>query len=464
MSPRAGFLILLAAAGCAGVGMSLQDLNGFLARGEFAQAAARVESGKASYGTKNALLFELDKGLLLQGAGQYQESNASFEAAKRTAKDLFTKSVTAEASTFLINDAMRPYYGEDFERALIHVFCALNYALLGQTDEALVECRQVDFYLKTLRVDYGHKNAHTDDAFANYLGGLLYEDAGETNDAHISYLKALDAYEDYAKRYKTPRPAGLLEDALRTARILGFTDRVESLQKRWGDVPAPARPAGAGELIVLLFNGLAPQKVNSFFEISVFNGWPYVEQVKTSGEEDAQVEQARAAMRGVAADKMIRLAVPVYKPTPYTVRGMRVEAGDVQAEGSLVEDVGAIARQNLKDRIGRTRAKAVARAVVKYLIAQKVSEKVGEKKGAGAGRLFKAVLQAAAAATETADKRSWRTLPDQILMARAVLPAGPHQARVEFTDAAGAPVRTQALGDIRVKPGRRTFLIVRTAI
>ncbi|HNC75616.1 MAG TPA: hypothetical protein PK362_12115, partial [Elusimicrobiota bacterium] len=180
-------------------------------------------------------------------------------------------------------------------------------------------------------------------------------------------------------------------------------------------------------------------------------------------EEDAKVDEARAVLRGIAADKMIRLAVPVYQDTPYTVRGVRVSAGGAQAVGTLVEDVGAIAKQNLKDRIGRTRAKAIARAVVKYLITQKVSEKVEKKNNGGAGRLVKALLQAAVAMTETADKRSWRTLPDQILMARLPLPPGAHDVTVDFLNGSGGVARTAALPGVKIAAGKRTYAMVRSA-
>ncbi|MBL0350155.1 MAG: hypothetical protein IPP68_07260 [Elusimicrobia bacterium] len=461
MQRRGALPLLLLAAGCA-AGFGVRELNGMVGRGEFAQAAARVEGAKDSYGAKNALLFELDRAFLLQLAGDWAASNNVFEQAKRTAKDLLTKSVTTEASTFLVSDNMRPYYGEDFERALIHVFSAVNYALLGQPAEALVECRQVDFYLKTLQVDFGRKNAHTEDAFARYLAGLFYEDAGEINDAYVSFFKALEAYDGYAKKYKTPRPEGLVADALRTAKALGFRDEMADIKNRWGDAP-PARTGNEGELIVLDYNGFAPQKMDSFFEISVTNGWVYVDQLKAGSEADAKVDEARAVLRGIAADKMIRLAVPVYQDTPYTVRGLRASAVGVQAAGALVEDVGAIAKQNLKDRIARTRAKAIARAVVKYLITQKVSEKVEKKNNGGAGRLVKALLQAAVALTETADKRSWRTLPDQILMARLPLPAGDHDVTVDFLNGSGGVARSRTLAGVKITAGRRTYAMVRSA-
>ena len=144
MQRRGALPLLLLAAGCA-AGFGVRELNGMVARCEFAQAAARVEGAKDSYGAKTALLFELDRAFLLQLAGDWAASNNVFEQAKRTAKDLLTKSVTTEASTFLVSDNMRPYYGEDLERALIHVFSAGNNAHLGQPAEALVECRQVEF-------------------------------------------------------------------------------------------------------------------------------------------------------------------------------------------------------------------------------------------------------------------------------------------------------------------------------
>lgn len=455
-----GALLLI---GCATT-LSLRDLNSYVLKNEFAPAAAQVEKNKSGYGEKNALLYYLDRGMLPQLAGQYAESNQVFEDAKKTAQDLFTKSVTAHLSTFLINDLMTPYYGEDFERALIHLFSALNYAALGQGEGALVECRQLDSFFRALPFD-GQRNAYQDDAFARYLAGLLYEDRGETNDAYVSYMKALEAYDAYAKYYKTALPPSLREDALRTAQRLGFSDKVAEIQRRWGTVPTPkAPPVGSGEVIVLNYAGLGPEKVDTFFEISVYNGWPYVEKMDTKSQDDTQVEQARAVLRSVAADKMIRIAFPKYRRIPARVQGVDVQSSSTTSAGVLVEDVGAIAVRNLDDRIARVRARAIARAVMKYLLAQKVGDAVGEKNNENLGFVVRALLQAASAATEVADKRSWRTLPDRILMARLTLPAGEQNLTLRFLDAAGTPVETRELKNVPVTAGRKSFVIVRSAL
>jgi hypothetical protein len=144
-----GTLLLI---GCATT-LSLRELNSFVLKNEFASAAEQVEKKKSGYGEKNALLYSLDRGMLLHFAGQYTESNQALETAKKTAQELFTKSVTAHLSTFLINDLMTPYYGEDFERALIYLFSALNYAALNQGEDALVECRQLDSFFRALPFD-----------------------------------------------------------------------------------------------------------------------------------------------------------------------------------------------------------------------------------------------------------------------------------------------------------------------
>lgn len=464
---RLSFPALFIAA-CASPGGLTVQLNQLTAGGQYEQAVAVVEGAKQkNYGEKNALLYHLDRGMLLHLAGKWQESNVSFEEAKRLSKELFTKSVTNQAGTFLISDNIRPYAGEDFERAQIHLFSALNYLMLGQESEALVESRQVDFFLTKLKTDLGHKNVYTEDAFARYLMALLYEDQGDVNDAHVSYYKALEAYDRYAKDYGLGAPPDLVRDALRTAQTLGFSSEREEIEKRWGG-PAvktpPPWPKGSGEVVVLHYQGLPPRKVDSFFEISAVKGFIFVDAQRPVGQDAKDVETAKTVLRSVAADQMVRVAFPSFEPSPYEVRGLTVRADGVEAgrDAVTVQDLGGIAVKSLKDRIARERAKAIARAVVKWTLTQKVSAKVEEKNGKGAGWLVKTLMQAASSATEVADKRSWATLPDKIAAARMVLPAGPHALRLTYRTAAGAAAGEKVLENVEVRPGRRTFVIVRT--
>jgi len=440
------------------------ELSRLLGEGKYTEAAKVVEGAKTTnYKEKNAFLYYLDLGMLLHDAGRYNDSNQAFEQAKRVSTELFTKSVSQEASTFLTSDNARPYYGEDFERALVHVFSALNYVFLGQGGEALVEARQVDFLLQKLRTDFGHKNVYTEDAFVRYLMGMIYENEGQVNDAYISYYKALEAYDTYKKNFGQSAPAALVEDALRTAKKLGFRDQMDMVRKKWGGAPPDAAPADTGELVVLHYNGLPPAKADFFFEIGFVKGWAYVDAQAPQGEEQETVEKINAGARSLLADDAVRMAFPRYVATPYAVRGLTLSAAGVECRAELVEDVGAIAVKSLEDRVARIRAKTIARAVVKYALAKNVADAVEKKKGEDTGWLVKKLLQVANTLTELSDKRAWQTVPDKILIARARLPAGKQKATLTFVDASGAAVSTRELADVEIVAGKKTFVAVRTA-
>lgn len=447
----------------------MRDLQTFFRQEKYAEASECVKAAKDKhYGPKNAFLYYLDLGMTEHLAGRFAESNKAFDSAKRVAKDLFTKSVSKEASSFLVSDNVRPYAGEDFERALIHVFSALNYVFLDQGAEALVEVRQADFLLTKLRTDFRHKNVYTEDAFVRYLSGMIYENQGEVNDAFIAYRKALEAYGTYGKHYGTPPPPTLTRSALRAAAEMGFNDEIADIQKRWGAEPAAANPAGAGEIVVFHYAGLPPYKVDSFFEIGFFAGWAYVEAAQPQGEEEAQVEQASAIARSILADEVIRLAFPKYVRAPYAIQGLDVAVDDVAGSSGaahrahVAEDVGAIAIKNLDDRIARVRAKTIARAAVKFALSRNIAARVEERQGSGAAWVAKKLLQLAATATELADKRCWQTVPDKIAIAVVALPEGRYTLNLTFRDAHGAAVRTRRADDVKVRAGKKTFFVVRT--
>jgi hypothetical protein len=93
-------------------------------------------------------------------------------------------------------------------------------------------------------------------------------------------------------------------------------------------------------------------------------------------------------------------------------------------------------------------ARALARAVVKYQ-----SQKNAQEQSPLAGFL----LTVTNLATERADTRSWTTLPQEIQLARAQLPAGQQQVSIEITNAAGQLVDVIE-AKVEIKSGKLTFL------
>lgn len=195
-----------------------------ISQGKYAEAIEIVRSNRQWYGDKASVLYNLDMGLLYHYAGESDSSINYLLAAEKEIEDLYTKSISQQVMSFVVNDNILSYEGEDFEKALINVFLALNYAEKGMTDDALVEARKVDLKLREYARQYDEKNKYQEDAFIRYIAGALYETGGEINDAFISYKKSYEAYQTYSKEYGTSAPSFLLDDLVRTATLMSFDD------------------------------------------------------------------------------------------------------------------------------------------------------------------------------------------------------------------------------------------------
>ncbi|UCD84376.1 MAG: hypothetical protein JSU92_14055 [Deltaproteobacteria bacterium] len=461
------FLFLIAA--CAAGIAYYRDLNDLISRELYPEAVHKVEQAKnKEYKGKNAVLYYMDKGLLHHLSGQWEESNQLFESAEQKIDELYTKSISKEAASFLTSDNVKPYDGEDFERVLINLFRAFNYVYLGQPYEALVEARKVDHKLNLYNQRYGKKNVYKEDALVRYLMGMLYENQGEINDAFISYRKALETYHDYAANYKTPIPRNLVADCLRTADSLGFREEKEQIQRKFPKTSFKSykKLGDQGELIFIHYNGIAPHKIDNIFEMSFGKGWGYVQKTEVRSDEQARVQNATTIAKSIAADEHISIAFPKYVKGDYRIKSsqLSIEGKKDNIRTRLVEDITAIAFKDLEDRINRIRIKTIARAAVKFALAHAVGKAVEDKKGEAAGKFFKKLTTVVASATEKADKRSWRTLPAQIRMARVNLEQGNYNIKLSFMDKGGTQVMERTLENVKIEPRQKTFVSYRTAL
>ena len=436
--------------------------NASIAAGDYNRAVSQIEKGKKAYRNRNALLYYFDLGFALHLSDRYKESNQVFEKAKAVAEDLYTKSISAGVASFIVNDNVLPYRGEDFERIYVHVFAALNYLNLGDVDSALVEIRQADFLLTKLQVDHGERSTYNEDAFLRYLGGLIFESQGEINKAHIDYMRALATYRKHRETYGVAPPKSLVHDARRTASELQLWERVEEINSIWGGGKVIDFPEEHGELVFLHFNGLIPYKVDFFFEISFIAGLPYLEAEKTK-ENEEDVSQAHALARSALGNQLIRIAFPEFEDAPYRINRSYIHLtnGNKKVETVMVQDIGAIAKQSLKDKNARIKGKAIARAISKSVASHLLTAVAEEQGGALAGLFTQIFTQTASTAAEVADKRSWRTLPDEIRMARIYLPSGEHEFSINCYY--GRDLIENRTVKVMIYPKRKSFVAIRTA-
>lgn len=430
-------LLALLSAACAGPSGSMRkQVNAKIASGDYAGAEATVASAKElSYGSKNAVLYYLDLGAIQHDAGKAKDSDRSLDAAENRMDQLFTKSLHKAAGTFLLNDNTTEYAGERFERALVNVYRACDYLLLGDRENALVEIRKLSRLLQEYSDLYGRSStAYKDDAFGQYLSSLLYEDGGQNDDARISREAAERAYRQYASAYGTPVPA-----------LTGAED-----------------DGRTGELVFIHANGVAPRKESRTFQVAWNEAVAAVHQTRN---DEAQSGQAINALRAGVFGRAITVAYPVYVQDPYRIVGSAVDCDGATATSALVEDVSAIAEKDLSERQGLIRTRAVARAAIKYILAKAATDAMKKKYGdnslAAIGtQIFSNV---AAAATEVADTRGWATLPAQFRLARLRLPPGQHQVTVRYLGPGGASLLVRNF-TVTIVKGRRTYLQDRTAL
>lgn len=426
-------------------------------------ASHAIQQHEKEYRKEDRLLYLLDHGLTLSLAGQFEQSNRLLDQAVQTAEALYTESVSRHAVALLTNDYFLPYAGEDYERVMIHLFSALNFAQMGQWEEALVECRRMDTKLNAINDRYeGAEQGYQEDAFARYLSGVFYEATGEMNDAFISYRKAYEIYLRWEKIYQTPVPQMLGRDLLRTSAALGLAEEHEQYKATFPDInEVPRDEKSSGEILVVSLHGKSPHKVDKFIDLVV--GDDLFMSVIQTAEWQSYVGSGAAPVSPWG--QLIRIAFP-----GYIIEKSNVISIDVGLDGqknsshysALMLDVSAIAKRALSDRINRIRLKATTRSVFKALLVHQTTKKVTAQSGELGGLILGKIAEAAASMTEVADKRSWRTLPDEIYLTRISVPPGEYQVAPQFIGQQGKIIDTPPGRRITIRSGERHLWVIRT--
>ena len=209
--------------------------------------------------------------MTLQLSGDYQQSNAVLEEAEEEVDRLYTRKIRTETLAFMTNDTALPYEGDPYEQVMINVLKALNYAVLGQWQDALVEARRIDHRLNVLSDRTKEKDAYRDDGFARYLSGILYESTGDVNNAFIAYRKAYETFDATRAWSHTAVPSQLREDLLRTAEALHFTQELAEYRRLFPDTKWETSQSlqPLAQVVVISYNGRAPRKEDQFLDLPI---------------------------------------------------------------------------------------------------------------------------------------------------------------------------------------------------
>jgi hypothetical protein len=363
--------------------------------------------------TGSEFLQYAESGMCAMAAGDWDTALDQLSKAAALSKAFEDEALINPASageallSWTINESMTSYKGEGYERVMIHACLAMVYLAKGDATGAEVEVRRADGLLESEEKLY-EKSYHAG-GLGHVLSAIAYELDRKPADAYIDYERMID------KGVGEPLAGRAL------VRLSGVLHRKDDLA-RWEDKfgADEERPPDAASVVVVAGVGIGPFKR----EITIPIPTP---------------------------DGLLQWSVPDYESRPQPVADLvlDVAGGDRSVRTVVVEDVAAVATENLKDRIVWLAAKSAVRAFLKLELTKELDKQMG-----GLGTLVGIVFTAV---TERADLRSWSTLPSTWQAARMFLPPGRHH--LDLTAEGGERV---SLGTYDLDPGETMFVFART--
>jgi hypothetical protein len=373
--------------------------------------AEAQETRRPIYSENNAILLFLDKGLLEFYAGNHRNSSLYLQEAERLIAEAYTRSITQSFLTYILNDNAREYPGEDFEDIYINVFNALNYFNRGDVEGALVEIRKLSITSGKLdmlarRHEYRDPSSgmsleelvqreagvgelpqrrtadFSNSALARYLAALFYLGDGNTDAARIEFDQLHRAFLTQRNIYQNPIPL-----AVEQARNV---------------------PEGKARLNIIGFAGLSPIKE----EERVIHYFPFF----------------RSPALHIAVFRL-----PALAPRPSVIDRIEVVVdGRDRFYLELLEDMGAVIRETFLVRYTNILIKTYIRTLLKYAAADIAAAELARHRGDLAGFLTAMSARLALEASESADIRMSRFLPNRAYIGGINLEPGTYNVTINF--------------------------------
>ena len=513
--------------------------------GQYQEAEQALKNAIPEQG-KNRLLHHLELGMINHLQGDYNASNHYFNQAEQIIERAYTISLSDELATLFTGPSLSSYQSPAYETTFINYYKALNYLKLTEQvhnqelsesdlDPALVEIRRLTHRLEQQKLKTGgykpnnksnsqlsdkvlsilmqilgepkqsQRLQYRDDAYGHYISGLLFELAGNTDNARISYQRAATSYKNgFAEQYQLGSPViqQAWYDVARTMKLDGDNDWQNIAKKHLNTQRQQqldtASPEDA-ELVVLQHIGLMPKReslelrltIDSYSKSLVL--WP----VPTGTKEQRQAQMAwflilysdtspfdiiqnymvgdlSTVISGIISKRIpigmlwhdvkrlnlikalefgARVSIPYYPPIKNHVRKSEIYINGT-ASGDLIaaEAINRIALQEQIKQSNREIQIALARELTKAITAQQTADSSNPALGG--------LLKFINLFTASADTRNWLTLPSGINFIRTKLPAGSNEIMLKTTLNNGLVIKQQQT--LNVTPGRPTLWSTRT--
>ncbi len=432
---------------CASYHQQSYDYYSNLKQGNYQKASTRLDHNRLLQKKRNRLLFLLEKGRVEHLLQNFEKSNEYFNAADSMMEGLRTSAKDIVLGT-LLNPMMQTYQGEDFEKYMVHYYKALNYLQLNNTEEALVEARRIS--LRTYAQDDRYDgNRYTQDAFSFILQSLIYEKAGDLNNAFIACRNAADLYMEHNEEfYGTKMPMQLKKDLLRLAWQNGFIEELEWYESRF-QLKCERNEIKDDEVVIFWENGTAPVKKEEhlFFTLGG-NGNDQLFFQDQTGRYRVPYDQRQGTLSGkISETHTFHVALPRYETQVPVYQNAFVTIDGKQFELEKAQNINELAYATLQERWLKELSSTLSRMAVKKLAEEAAKPKKDEKdhKKKQRAELLSSGIKVFNLFSEKADTRNWQSLPNSIYYTRIAVPKGTNQIDLNLDQRNGTNTKREIL-------------------
>ncbi|MBZ2189147.1 hypothetical protein K8B33_08560 [Alcanivorax sp. JB21] len=391
------------------------------------------------------LLYLQERARVAQIAGDIERSQADFAEviALYDAQDqqavVRASSAGGGVGALMVNDNALPYRGQEHERIMVHGMQALNYWQLGDLEAAAVEFRRVtleqqvaeerrardisraledsepvappsDFEQELAGLNRAAADVRSSiqNAYLYYLAGVFREGVGDYNNALVDYKKAWEV---------NPSLSLLPADIA----------RVEARGNR-------RYVTDQGQVVIAYEQGFIPPREEINLPIPTIHGY-------------------------------FAVAFPTYSSHQTPPSSLRVTAtadndAPIETRTEVAAALSGMAARALRDGVPGMLARQTLRATAKYEAQKRANDDLGLF-GAFATQIYNLV-------SESADLRSWLTLPAYAQLGRLELPPGDHALTLWGTGGSATveiPVTRGGITLVRViDTGQRLHITVMPAL
>jgi hypothetical protein len=412
----------LALGGCSNVARFQPRLNEYHARGDYAGAAALLDSDvvRDAYGDKSGLLWHMERGSVAMAAGDPGLAVKRFDTAEAASAYNYDPTRGDVFTMWTLNDAEATFVAQPYEDMYINVFKTLAYLEQGKVDgfataEALRQLRKAE-HLRDVYGKYMQMAGAQDRAgvlkTANAKAGMGVKDAGQFVESPLGAYLSCVTFLAVDERNNQELAARRLVDAVRQQQAIVGPVKAEDFE------PLTNLKREDVNVLVVALTGRGPIKVES-------------------------------RLRAPLLDLFVDIPYPRLQMQPTSITGAFLEVeGTADAPGrlSLIEDMASVSAENYRRAEPAIYSRTLVRVASKLgLVAgASVAAHQGDKKGNYSLAAVAAVLGVVAVqASEKADLRSWVFLPGQARVMLAKLPPGQHRVRLVYELSGGNLVREE---------------------